>query len=194
MFIITYREDARFAENDLVQLAQRTLKFRQLHDLLQIVCADARVQLAVRHDLVPRRTYAATRGAPALAAHVTICVAVLRRLMCWSYRTMMQELNVNAGWRWVCQLYLQSVPNFRTIQEREAKLSPRTIGLIHQVVAELGKKLGVTQAKKLRLDGSVTETNIHYPTDSGLLDDSARVLSRLLRRGRDLVQPRTAQD
>jgi IS5 family transposase len=194
MFIITYQEDARFSENDLVQLAQRMPKFRQLHGLLQVVCADARVQLAVRHDLVPRRTYAATRGAPSLAAHVTICVAVLRRLMSWSYRTMMQELNVNAGWRWVCQLYLQSVPNFRTIQEREAKLSPRTIGLIHQVVVELGKKLGVTQAKKLRLDGSVTETNIHYPTDSGLLDDGARVLSRLLRRGRDLLQPRTAQD
>jgi hypothetical protein len=106
MFIITYPEEARFFENELVQLAQRTPKFRQLHDLLQMVCADARVQLAVRHDLVPWRTQAARRGAPALAAHVTICVAVLRRLMSWSYRTTMQELNVNAGWRWVCQLYL----------------------------------------------------------------------------------------
>ena len=177
MFIITYRETARFSENDLVELAQETPKFRQLHDLLQVVCADAKVQLAVRHDLVPWRTRAATRGAPALAANVTICVAVLRRLMSWSYRTTMQELNVNAGWRWVCQLYLERVPNFRTIQNREAKLRSKTIRLIHEVVVAWGRKLGVTQAKKLRLDGSVTETNIHYPTDSGLLDDAARVLS-----------------
>ena len=104
MFIITYREDARFYANDLVELAQRTAKFRQLHDLLAMVCADARVQLAVRHDLVPRRSRAATRGAPALAANVTMCVAVLRRLMSWSYRTTMEELNVNAGWR--CPLCL----------------------------------------------------------------------------------------
>ncbi len=194
MFIITYREEARFSENDLVELAQQTPKFRQLHDLLQVVCADARVQLAVRHDLVPWRTRAATRGAPALAAHVTICVAVLRRLMSWSYRTTMQELNVNAGWRWVCQLYLGRVPNFRTIQNREAKLTPKTIRLIHAVVVELGTRLGVTQAKKLRLDGSVTETNIHYPTDSGLLDDAARVLSRLVRQARDLLPPRSAAD
>ena len=194
MFIITYREEARFSENDLVELAQRTPKFRQLHDLLQVVCADARVQLAVRHDLVPWGTRAATRGAPALAANVTICVAVLRRLMSWSYRTTMQELNVHAGWRWVCQLYLERVPNFRTIQNREAKLRPKTIGLIHEVVVAWGRKLGVTQAKKLRLDGSVTETNIHYPTDSGLLDDAARVLSRLVKHARALLQPRAAAD
>lgn len=194
MFIITYPEEARFFENELVQLAQRTPKFRQLHDLLQVVCADARVQLAVRHDLVPWRTRAATRGAPALAANVTICAAVVRRLMSWSYRTTMQELNVNAGWRWVCQLYLERVPNFRTIQDREAKLTSKTIRLIHEVVVESGKSLGVTQARKLRLDGSVTETNIHYPTDSGLLDDSVRVLSRLVRGARELLQPRSAAE
>ena len=194
MFIITYPEEARFYENELVQLAQRTPKFRQLHDLLQAVCADTSVQLAVRHDLVPWRTRAATRGAPALAANVTVCVVVLRRLMSWSYRTTMQELSVSAGWRWVCQLYLERMPNFRTIQNREARLRPKTIRLIHEVVVELGNRLGVTQARKLRLDGSVTETNIHYPTDSGLLDDAARVLSRLVHQARELVQPRSAAD
>ena len=80
MFIITYPQDARFYENELVQQAQQTPEFRQLHDLLQVVCADARVQLVVRSDLVPWRTQAATRGAPALPANVTICVAVVRRL------------------------------------------------------------------------------------------------------------------
>jgi IS5 family transposase len=194
MFIITYREDARFYENELVQLAQQTPEFRQLHDLLQVVCADARVQLVVRDDLAPWQTQAATRGAPALPANVTICVAVVRRLLGWGYRTMMQELNVNAGWRWVCQLYLERVPDFRTLQEREARLRPRTIRLIHEVVVEWGQRLGVTQARKLRVDGSVTETNIHYPTDSGLLDDAARVLSRLVRGARELLPRRSADD
>jgi IS5 family transposase len=194
MFIITYPEESRFLENDLVTLAQQTPQFRQLHDLLQAVCVDARVRLAVRHDLVPRRSKAATRGAPALAAQVTICVAVLRRLMGWSYRTTMEELNVNAGWRWVCQLYLERVPNFRTIQERETRLSPKTIGLIHEVVVETGKELGLTRARKLRVDGSVTETNIHYPTDSSLLDDAARVLCRWIRQARAQLQPRSAAD
>jgi IS5 family transposase len=194
MFIITYPEDAQFYQNDLVELAQRTPKYRQLHDLLQALCGDARVQLAMRHDLVPHLTHATTRGAPALPANVTVCVAVLRRLMSWSYRTIMQELNVNAGWRWVCQLYLHRVPNFRTIQNREAQLTSKTIRLIHTVVVELGQTLGVTKAERLRVDGSVTETNIHYPTDSSLLDDSARILSRSVRQAREVVQPRSAAD
>src|SRR3989304_5460291 len=117
------------------------------HDLLQALCADARVQLAMRHDLVSRLTHAARGGAPALPANVTVCVAVLRRLMSWTLRgrTTMQELNVNAGWRWVCQLYLRRVPNFRLIQNREAKLTSKTIRLIHTVAVELGQSLGVTR-------------------------------------------------
>ncbi len=194
MFIITYPVDDAFLRNDLVWLAQQTPKFRQWHDLLQVVCDDARVRLAVRHDLAPAIRLAAKKGAPALPANVTVCLAVTRRLMGWSYRTAMQELNVNAGWRWVCQLYLQPVPNFRTIQNREAKLTPKTIRWINQVVVMLGQRLGVTKAEKLRVDGSVTETNIHYPTDSSLLDDSARVLSRLVRQARDVVQPRSPTD
>ena len=193
MFIIAYPVDARFLQNDLVGLAQQTPKFRQWHDLLQAVCADARVQLALRHDLAP--TPAMWRkGAPALPANVTLCVAVTRRWMGWSYRTAMQELNVNAGWRWVCQLYLRPVPNFRTIQNREVKLTPKTIRLINQVVVVVGQDLGVTKAEKLRVDGSVTETNIHYPTDSSLLDDAARVLSRLVKQAREVVSPRSRAD
>ena len=193
MFIIAYPVDARFLQNDLVRIAQQMPKFRQWHDLLQAVCADARVQLALSHDLAPRPAMWG-RGAPALPANVTVCVAVTRRWMGWSYRTAMQELNANAGWRWVCQLYLQRVPNFRTIQDRETKLTPKTIRLINQVVVVLGQGLGVTKAEKLRVDGSVTETNVHYPTDSSLLDDAARVLSRLVKQARDEVQPRSPAD
>ena len=194
MYIVAYPLDGAFLTNPLVQLAQRQPKFQQLHDLLEAVCADQRVQLALRHDLAPPRKAAAKRGAPALPTNVTVCLAVVRRLMNWSYRVVMQEVNVSAGWRWVCQLYLAPMPNFRTIQEREAKVKPKTIRLINGIVVQLGQRLGVTTAHKLRVDGSMTGTNIHYPTDSRLLDDSARVLSRLARQARDLVQPRTRAD
>ena len=43
----------------------------------------------------------------------------------------------------------------------------------------------------MRVDSLVIESNIHYPTDSSLLNDAARVLSRLVHQARDLVQPDT---
>ncbi len=193
MYIVAYPRDDQFLESELVRRAQEMPKFRQLHDLLDAVRKDAVVQLIVRQDLA--RNWAAKKwGAPALAANVTVCLAVLRRLMNWSYRVAMQEVNGSASWRWVCQLYLQKMPDFRTIQNREAHLKPGTIRRIHQVVVQLGKCLGVTTAQKLRVDGTVTETNIHYPTDSSLLDDAARVLGRLIRQARKSVQPTSAAD
>ena len=46
---------------------------------------------------------------------------------------------------------------------------------------------GLEDGKKLRVDTTVVETNIHWPTDATLLWDTVRVLTRLIGRLRDLV-------
>jgi IS5 family transposase len=194
MLIIAYPADETFLQNPLVQLAQQIPKFRPLHDVLAQVFSDPQVELAMRHNLAPPGSPAEWNGCPALPLVVTGCLAVVRRLMGWSYRVLADEVNASAGWRWVCQLYGQPMPNFRTIQEREALLKPRTLRLINAKVVQLGRALGFTTGQRLRVDGSVTETDIHYPTDSRLLDDAARVISRLLHRARDLVPPRRESD
>ncbi len=188
-YIIAYPEDPRFLDSALVQLARQQPKFRQLHDVVQAVGADARVQLAMRHDLVPTGSQAAWNGAPALAASATIGLAVVKALMNWSYRTLAEQVDASAGWRWVCQLYFHAMPDFRTIRDRIALLQPSTLRLINRVLIELGQSLGVTTGSRLRVDSSVTETDIHYPTDSSLLDDAARVLSRTIRQVRRLCPP-----
>jgi IS5 family transposase len=53
---------------------------------------------------------------------------------------------------------------------------------LHERVVQIAYSLKVTKGRKLRTDGTVVETNIHYPTDSSLLDDGVRVLSRTLKR------------
>jgi IS5 family transposase len=45
----------------------------------------------------------------------------------------------------------------------------------------------VTRGRKLRLDSTVVETTIHHPSDSGLLADGVRVVSRMLRRARTVL-------
>jgi transposase, IS5 family len=52
---------------------------------------------------------------------------------------------------------------------------------------ELAHSLKATRGRKLRIDGMVVETNIHHPTDSTLLGDGVRVISRLLRRARKVL-------
>ena len=64
-----------------------------------------------------------------------------------------------------------------------ASLNDRAVGL--------ARSLKVTRGRKLRVDSTVVETNVHYPTDSRLLSDGVRVISRLLRRAKKVLGTRT---
>ena len=135
--------------------------------------------------------------------------ATFKRLMGWGYRTLEDELKTNAGWRWVSGIYGETVPRFQTIQTREAMLREPTLALINRRVMACAMELDLTTGKQLRkvaqpleraarlrgaMDSSATDSDIHYPTDSGLLDDSARVLSRTFKRARKIVQPKDAEE
>ena len=61
-------------------------------------------------------------------------------------------------------------------------------------MVQLGQAVGVTTGTRLRVDSSVTESDIHYPTDSSLLNDAARVLSRLVHQAREVLHPQTPAD
>jgi transposase, IS5 family len=194
MFIIAYPIDEGFLRNPLLPFVERDAKFRQLHDVLAAVFDDPQIQLAMRHDLLKTDSQALWNGRPATPLVVTGCLAVVRRLMSWSYRVLAEQVNASVGWRWVCQVYQQPLPNFRTICDREALLKPKTLSLIQAKVVHLGQAAGVTTGTRLRVDSSVTESDIHYPTDSSLLNDAARVLSRLVRQAREVLHPRTPAD
>jgi len=49
-------------------------------------------------------------------------------------------------------------------------------------VVTLAQKRHVVQGRKMRVDTTVVESNIHYPTDSGLLHDGAGVLTRTMKK------------
>jgi transposase, IS5 family len=53
---------------------------------------------------------------------------------------------------------------------------------LHDRIVALARQRGVIRGRKMRVDTTVVESNIHYPTDSGLLDDGARVLTRMMKK------------
>jgi IS5 family transposase len=63
-----------------------------------------------------------------------------------------------------------------------AVIGPKVIEQLHQRVVELAQEQGVTQGRKLRVDTTVVESNIHYPTDSSMLGDGTRVLTRTMKK------------
>src|SRR6266487_2948146 len=70
----------------------------------------------------------------------------------------------------------------------EQTLQPETVHVLNDQVVKLARQAKVTKGRKLRLDATCVQTTIHHPTDSGLLVDSVRVLSRFVQRAKGLIK------
>jgi IS5 family transposase len=77
---------------------------------------------------------------------------------------------------------MEKVPDAKTLVRLGQAIGPETIAELHDRIVILAQKQGVIRGRKMRVDTTVVESNIHYPTDSGLLNDGARVLTRTMKK------------
>jgi transposase, IS5 family len=75
----------------------------------------------------------------------------------------------------------KAMMDFTFLCKAYTALSEQTWKAINEALSTYAKEGKKITAEKLRIDTTAYETNIHYPTDSSLLWDSYRTLSRLLR-------------
>ncbi len=189
MLIVAYSPVERFLETAPfpIPIEPKLLEMDRLLD-------DPKLRLQVTNDLARAALQPRANGRPATPTEVTLRMSVVRRLMGWSYETAYREISSNIKWRWFCRIYAHPVPNHSTQQAREALIRPETLERLNQRLLRLAQDKGLTQGTKVRMDGTVIETKIHYPTDSSLLADSARVLGHLLTQARQVVPPEDSAD
>jgi transposase-like protein DUF772 len=147
---------------------------------------DAQLFALVKGDL--RRHYSPVPyGRHSVPVEVVLRLTVLRRVKRWSYRQTEQEVRDSLPYRWWVRVYDQRVPDHSTLNDLERLIQPRTLHRLNDRVLQVAREAHFTQGYRLRVDSSVTESNIHYPTDSSLLVDGVRILSRHLERAKPLV-------
>jgi IS5 family transposase len=76
-------------------------------------------------------------------------------------------------------VYLEKVPDHTVLIRWAQLITEPTLRALHEHVVREAARRKMTRGKKLRVHTTMVETNIHYPTDSSLLHDSVRVLSRI---------------
>jgi len=133
----------------------------------------------VRGALEKRHRHSRTRGRLGTPAEVVLRLMALKHLRGWSFEVVEREVRANVVYREFTRIGGEKVPDAKTMIRWGKALGPTVIRAIHDRVVDLGRKRGVVFGRKLRIDTTVTETDIHYPTDSGLLGDAVRVLTRL---------------
>jgi transposase, IS5 family len=146
-------------------------KFLEDEDLVKIV----------REALEKRHPHSRTRGRLGTPAEVVLRLMALKHLRNWSYQALEREVRANVVYREFTRIRGEKVPDAKTMVRWGKALGPKVTRSIHERVVDLGHKEGVVRGRKLRVDTTVAETDIHYPTDSGLLGDAVRVMTRTMK-------------
>ncbi len=156
---------------------------QQLDQLLD----DDEVYHQVRNDFGKRYRQTLVHGRHSTPVEVLLRMLLLKHLYGWSYQETEDRVDESLVLRWFCRLFWEPTPDDTTLIRWANTLQPETLHQLNDRVVALARQARVTQGRKLRLDATCVQTEIHHPTDSGLLVDSVRILSRLVKRAKGLV-------
>jgi len=129
-----------------------------------------------------RHQHSATKGRSQTPAEMVLRLLLLKHVRNWSFDTLEREVRMNLAYRDFARIGMGKVPDAKTLARIAQALGGEVIAELHGRLVEIAQEEGVIQGRKLRVDTTVVETNIHYPTDSSLLGDGARVLTRTMKR------------
>ncbi|MHB8644387.1 MAG: ISNCY family transposase [Thermomicrobiales bacterium] len=142
----------------------------------------------VRADLATRYPRTLVHGRHSTPVEVLLRLMLVKHLYRWSYRETEARVADSLVLRWFCHVYFWPVPDATTLLRWAHTIQPATLHALNDRVVQLALQSRVTSGRKLRIDGTAVQTVIHHPTDSSLLADGVRVLSRLIRRSKPVVQ------
>jgi IS5 family transposase len=104
----------------------------------------------------------------------------MKHLKGWSFRELEREVRSNLVYRRFTRFDADPTPNYSTFSRCFALLGPDLTQRVHERVVAKAREEKVARGRRLRTDTTVVESNVHYPTDSSLLGDGVRVLTRSL--------------
>jgi transposase, IS5 family len=142
----------------------------------------------VRSDFGKRYRSTLVHGRHSTPVEVLLRMLILKHLYQWSYKETEGRVADSLVLRWFCRMAFHEVPDASTLWRWEQTLQPETVHTLNDRVVQLAAQAKATKGRKLRLDATCVQTNIHHPTDSGLMVDSVRVLSRLVQRAKGLLK------
>ena len=119
-------------------------------------------------------------GAKGMTIEQVVRVAILKQLRQLAYEELYDELSDNISYRRFAKIHEGEVPGKTTLNENIKRISPEGWEEIHTVTVKIAKELGIEKGKRVRVDSTGVESNIHYPTDGELLWDCVRVIDRII--------------
>jgi transposase, IS5 family len=150
-----------------------------LRGILTFLDDQATLVERVRQDLL-RGLKNPHTGRDGITPAQTLRSLILMRIKNWDYRELRERINDGHTLRTFTGFDSHPVPKHDAFHRAFNRLTPDTMQAINQVVIQVAVELGLEDGKRLRVDTSVVETDVHFPTDATLLWDTVRTVTRLV--------------
>jgi len=178
--IETHRAQTTFADGLIAEEVSDLWEPWMRHS--DAVLEDEQLVEIVRQALSKRCKKSKTRGRKGTPADVVLRLLALKHMFNWSYDEMHREVRANLVYREFTRIGGGKVPDDKTMGRLARQLGPEPVEELHQRLVAIAQDKKIVEGRKLRVDTTVVETNIHYPTDSSLMGDGVRVLTRVMKR------------
>src|SRR6201988_2887989 len=143
---------------------------------------DPAIVASLDEALAQRHPQSRKRGRPGTPAEVVLRLLVLKHMRNWSYGVLEREVRANLVYRDFTRVGGTKMPDATTMGRWGVAVGPVVVKQIHERIVQIARDHRVAQGRRMRVDTTVVETNIHYPTDSSLLGDGVRVLTGTMKK------------
>jgi len=157
---------------------------KELQQISQILDATPKVLDLVFQDMV--RSVLSTTGREGMTAEQVLRCAILKQYRQLTYEELAFHLEDSDSFRGFSRLEMGQYPSKSILQENIKVLREETWEAIHREIIGYAKQEKIESGRKVRIDATAVETDIHYPTDSSLLADGIRIITRWLAEGKEL--------
>jgi IS5 family transposase len=176
--------EKRISQLSIFHTMPRNEVARELEAISRILDDNPRMYELVYRDMV--RAKRPDTGREGMTAEQVLRCTILKQYRNLSYEELAFHLEDSHSFRAFSRLGMGQRPGVSTLQENIKELRPRTWEAVNRLIIRYAEAQRMEKGRTVRLDSTAIESNIHYPTDSRLLEDGIRVITRLLIEGRRL--------
>jgi transposase, IS5 family len=120
-----------------------------------------------------------TDGRPTIAMETYVRLMVLKARYRWGYRSLVAEVSDSIHLRRFCRISLsERVPDESTVRKLTRRIGPETVAELTRAMIVKATREKRFRPRAVRIDSTVIEADVRYPTDAGLASSGVRVLAR----------------
>ena len=176
--------EKRDTQLSLFHIIPRNEIGKELEAISKIIDENGGILDLVHWDLVGMKS--AETGRTGMTAEQVFRCAILKQYRNLTYEELAFHLEDSKSFRAFAKLWVGQRPSASTLQENVKALSETTWEAANRMIVEHAKGEDIEKGRTIRLDSTAVESNIHYPTDSSLLQDGVRIITRRLIEGKRL--------